>query len=108
MRSTHCRDSGIGSRAYGVGRAAPSRSEEGRVGEEGRSRWVPDHLKKKKKILGLSIRRIKYNMARVVTEEAARQSGSALTLRSLNGLAQLSSACTTTQVRRLVTYTVIS
>src|SRR5256886_16365399 len=24
------------------------RSEEGRVGEEGRSRWGPDHLKKKK------------------------------------------------------------
>src|SRR2546421_10684022 len=24
-------------------------SEEGRGGEEGRSRWVPDHLKKKKK-----------------------------------------------------------
>src|SRR2546429_7560540 len=24
------------------------RSEEGRVGEEGRTRWVPDHLKKKK------------------------------------------------------------
>src|SRR2546421_10746837 len=24
-------------------------SEEGRVGEEGRSRWVPDHLKKKKR-----------------------------------------------------------
>src|SRR5256885_8195845 len=27
-----------------------SRSEERRVGEEGRSRWAPDHLKKKKKI----------------------------------------------------------
>src|SRR5256885_6406892 len=26
-----------------------SRSEERRVGEEGRSRWAPDHLKKKKK-----------------------------------------------------------
>src|SRR5256885_11565809 len=29
-------------------RAEP-RSEERRVGEEGRSRWAPDHLKKKKK-----------------------------------------------------------
>src|SRR2546425_7335379 len=27
----------------------PPRSEERRVGEEGRSRWAPDHLKKKKK-----------------------------------------------------------
>src|SRR2546429_7631688 len=26
-----------------------NRSEERRVGEEGRSRWAPDHLKKKKK-----------------------------------------------------------
>src|SRR2546428_8008601 len=32
----HCRDGWGG-------------SEEGRVGEEGRSRWGPDHLKKKKK-----------------------------------------------------------
>src|SRR5256885_15110093 len=31
----------------GVGRRM--RSEEGRGGEEGRSRWAPDHLKKKKK-----------------------------------------------------------
>src|SRR2546426_9852648 len=30
---------------YGAG---VGRSEEGRVGEEGRSRWAPDHLKKKK------------------------------------------------------------
>src|SRR5256885_9881494 len=30
-------------------RASTSRSEERRVGEEGRSRWAPDHLKKKKK-----------------------------------------------------------
>src|SRR5256885_15985755 len=29
--------------------AAARRSEEGRVGEEGRSRWAPYHLKKKKK-----------------------------------------------------------
>src|SRR5256885_17021769 len=28
---------------------ADFRSEERRVGEEGRSRWAPDHLKKKKK-----------------------------------------------------------
>src|SRR2546422_11446892 len=28
-----------------------ARSEERRVGEEGRSRWAPDHLKKKKKKL---------------------------------------------------------
>src|SRR5260370_38488868 len=28
------------------------RSEEGRVGEEGRSRWWPDHLKKKKRTIG--------------------------------------------------------
>src|SRR2546430_14222294 len=31
-----------------VGRGGMLRSGEGRVGEEGRSRWVPDHLKKKK------------------------------------------------------------
>src|SRR5256885_7390778 len=29
---------------------SPARSEERRVGEEGRSRWWPDHLKKKKKM----------------------------------------------------------
>src|SRR5256885_8103914 len=29
--------------------STPERSEERRVGEEGRSRWSPDHLKKKKK-----------------------------------------------------------
>src|SRR2546429_9922083 len=29
-------------------RGDPHRSEERRVGEEGRSRWEPDHLKKKK------------------------------------------------------------
>src|SRR5256885_16333509 len=29
-------------------RAPPPRSEERRVGKEGRSRWSPDHLKKKK------------------------------------------------------------
>src|SRR2546430_6309261 len=28
--------------------ASPARSGEGRGGEEGRSRWAPDHLKKKK------------------------------------------------------------
>src|SRR5256885_12866671 len=31
------------------------RSEERRVGEEGRSRWAPDHLKKKKDRLGMHI-----------------------------------------------------
>src|SRR2546430_16310947 len=31
-----------------VGRKAEGRSEERRVGKEGRSRWSPDHLKKKK------------------------------------------------------------
>src|SRR2546430_927717 len=31
------------------GRRGGHRSEERRVGEEGRSRWSPDHLKKKKK-----------------------------------------------------------
>src|SRR2546430_3925548 len=30
------------------GRKKPKRSGERRVGEEGRARWVPDHLKKKK------------------------------------------------------------
>src|SRR2546429_6487980 len=30
-------------------RASMDRSEERRVGEEGRSRWAPDHLKEKKK-----------------------------------------------------------
>src|SRR3989337_4126653 len=29
-------------------KASPSRSEERRVGKEGRSRWSPDHSKKKK------------------------------------------------------------
>src|SRR2546430_16381875 len=33
----------------GMQRRADQRSEERRVGEEGRSRWSPDHLKKKKK-----------------------------------------------------------
>src|SRR5256885_16256228 len=39
-------------RSLGVAGFGPTkeaaRSEEGRVGKEGRSRWVPDHLKKKK------------------------------------------------------------
>src|SRR5256885_13572352 len=39
----------IGSAAPGPGPACcTTRSEEGRVGEEGRFRWWPDHLKKKK------------------------------------------------------------
>src|SRR2546426_12635615 len=37
---------GGGARGRGGDR---TRSEERRVGEEGRSRWAPDHLKKKKK-----------------------------------------------------------
>src|SRR5260221_14665367 len=32
-----------------VSKRSGVRSEERRVGEEGRSRWAPDHLKKKKK-----------------------------------------------------------
>src|SRR2546421_10355097 len=36
-------------RGGGRRRRDPARSEERRVGEEGRSRWAPDHLKKKKK-----------------------------------------------------------
>src|SRR5256886_14212054 len=46
---------GVGSLPAGVSTnrppppPSPRRSEEGRVGEEGRSRWAPDHLKKKKK-----------------------------------------------------------
>src|SRR2546430_16130049 len=36
-------------RAAGFHVAMPPRSEERRVGEEGRSRWVAGHLKKKKK-----------------------------------------------------------
>src|SRR5256886_9937598 len=38
-----------GGRLQLYGGEADSRSEEGRVGEECRSRWWPDHLKKKKK-----------------------------------------------------------
>src|SRR2546430_15260318 len=34
------------------GEMASERSEERRVGEEGRSRWSPDHLKKKKENTG--------------------------------------------------------
>src|SRR5256885_8566136 len=39
-----------GGRGRWAGRAGRVRSEERRVGEEGRSRWSPYHLKKKKKI----------------------------------------------------------
>src|SRR5256885_9197151 len=34
---------------HALGEARRGRSGERRVGEEGRSRWAPDHLKKKKK-----------------------------------------------------------
>src|SRR5256885_16238945 len=37
-----------GGQVHLVGAAAQPRSEERRVGEEGRSRWSPDHYKKKK------------------------------------------------------------
>src|SRR2546430_15588300 len=35
-------------------RALAAGSEEGRVGEEGRSRWAADHLKKKKNKIGMT------------------------------------------------------
>src|SRR2546429_8921804 len=47
--ATRCRAVAAG--GFGVGRStrpARPRSEERRVGEECRSRWAPDHLKKKK------------------------------------------------------------
>src|SRR5256885_15172537 len=41
---------GQGARPLLTGEVLWDKSEEGRVGEEGRCRWVPDHLKKKKSI----------------------------------------------------------
>src|SRR2546429_8542808 len=47
-RSYPSRGRGPGSRGDRQSGAGSHRSEERRVGEEGRSRWVPDYLKKKK------------------------------------------------------------
>src|SRR5256884_8677822 len=46
-------------------RLTTERSGERRVGEEWRSRWAPDHLKKKKKLMqiqGLQIKRLRLRM----------------------------------------------
>src|SRR5256885_15008671 len=45
----HVRRPRIAAGAGGLGGLRQRRSEERRVGEEGRTRWAPDHLKKKKK-----------------------------------------------------------
>src|SRR2546427_13004237 len=45
----HTTESEAGPAPTAGGPIAPRRSEERRVGEEGRSRWAPDSLKKKKR-----------------------------------------------------------
>src|SRR5256886_17143458 len=53
-------DAGLGGVDHGQHAARQQRSEERRVGEEGRSRWAPYHLKKKKERLEFEYASVTY------------------------------------------------